>query len=103
MDNFIDNKYKDVTDDLERLDILEGLNLEDLEFKEDLAGTLVEKVEVGTKVVDSLQAKSHVWVEFGAGKMVQQVIQTGIMLNFTGKYPTHYREKNNQSFKKNSE
>ena len=63
--------------------------MEDLEFKEDLAGTLVEKVEVGTKVVDSLQAKSHVWVEFGAGKMVQQVIHTGLRLNFTGKSPTH--------------
>ena len=59
------NKYKDVTDDLERLDILEGLNLEDLDFSEDLDWTLVEKVEVGTKVVDSLKAKSHMWVELG--------------------------------------
>ena len=65
-----DNKHKDVNDDLERLDILEGLNLEDLEFSEDLIGTPVEKVELGTKVVDSLKAKSHVCVELGAGKMV---------------------------------
>ena len=27
-----ENKYKDVTDDLERLDILKGLNLEDFKF-----------------------------------------------------------------------
>ena len=57
-------------------------------------------MEVGTKVVDSMKAKSHVWVKFGAGKMVQQVIRTGLRLNFTGKSPIHYREKNNQ---KNSE
>ena len=35
--------------------------------------------------------------------MVQQVIQTGLRLNFTGKSPTHYKEPNNQSFKKNKE
>ena len=44
--------------------------MEDLEFSEDLIGTPVEKVELGTKVVDSLKAKSHVCVELGAGKMV---------------------------------
>ena len=30
------------------------------------------------------------------GKMVQQVIQTGLRLNFTGKSPTHYREKSSE-------
>ena len=98
-----ENKHKDVNDDLERLDILEGLNLEDLEFSEDLIGTPVEKVELGTKVVDSLKAKIHVWVKLGAGNRVQQVIQIGLRLNFTGKLPAHYREKNNKSFKKNIE
>ena len=102
-DTVVENKSKNIFDDLDKLDALEGFSLEELEFSEDLVGTPVEKVEVGVKVVDSLKAKGHVWVKFGAGKMVLQVIEIGLRLNFIGKAPENYKEPNNQSFKKNQE
>ena len=43
------------------------------------------------------------WVQFGAGKMVKQVIKTGLRLNFIGKAPEDYKEPNHRSFKKNHE
>ena len=86
--------------DLEKLDILEGISTDEAEYSEHLEGN---PVEVGVKVVDGLKAKSHIWEDFGAGKMVLQVINTGLRLNFTGKVPSQYKEPNNKSFKNNIE
>ena len=62
---------------------MEGRGTDEVEYSEHLEGIPVEEIEVGVKVVDGLKAKSHVWEEFGAGKMVLQP--------------------NNKSFKKNIE
>ena len=70
---------------MEKLDILEGISADEVEYSEHLEGIPVEEIEVGVKVVDGLKAKSHVWEEFGAGKMVLQVIDIGLKLNFTGR------------------
>ena len=84
--NFIElNKYYHSNHlDLEKLDILEGISTDEAEYSEHLEGNPVEEIEVGVKVVDGLKAKSHIWEDFGAGKMVLQVINTGLRLNFTG-------------------
>ena len=63
---------------MERLAILEGLNLEDLESSLDSDGTPLENVEVGTKVVDSLKAKSHVWVKFGLARWFSRLFKLGL-------------------------
>ena len=103
--NFIElNKYYHSNHlDLEKLDILEGISTDEAEYSEHLEGNPVEEIEVGVKVVDGLKAKSHIWEDFGAGKMVLQVINTGLRLNFTGKVPSQYKEPNNKSFKNNIE
>ena len=49
-----------------------------LEFSEDLDETPVEKVEVGTKVVDSLKAKSHVWVKFRLARWFSRLFKLGL-------------------------
>ena len=87
--------------DIDRLDFLEGVDCEETDYSEELKGNPVEEVEQGVKVVDSLRNKSEVWVKFGAGKMVQQIVSTGLRLNFSGKVPAKYKEKNNKSFEAN--
>ena len=96
--DFMRNKIKT---DAERLDILEGITCVDYDFAEELEGAPVEKVEEGTKVVDSLRDKIKIWIQHGAGKMVQQVISSGLRLNFNKKLPTFYKESNNKSYKEN--
>ena len=98
--DFMRNKCKNGA---ERLDNWEGINCTDYDFVEELEGVPVEKVESGIKVVDSLRDKVEVWIQHGAGKMVQQIISSGLRLNFNKKLPTFYRESNNKSYKNNEE
>ena len=71
--------------DIDRLNFLEGVDCEETGYSEDLKGNSAEEVEQGVKVVDSLRNKSEAWVKFGAGKMVQQIVSTGLRLNL-GKF-----------------
>ena len=76
---------------------------DDNEFIDDLEGIPVEEVENDTKVVDSLKGKVGVWKKFGAGKMVLQILDDGLRLNFIGKAPVPYEEENNKSFVRNED
>ena len=96
--DFISNE-----NDAERLDSLEGIAWAEYEFAEELEGAPAEEVEEGVKVVDSLRDKVKIWSQYGAGKMVQQVISSGLRLNFNKKLPTFYKESNNKSYKENEQ
>ena len=85
----------------DRLDALEGIEHDDNEYSEHLEGTIVESGEGRESVVNKLKVKSKVWKEFGAGKMVIQIIEGGLRLNFTSKVPVKYEEPNNKSFREN--
>lgn len=87
------NKYND--DD--SLDFLEGVGLVDQwDLVNELKGKPVEEIEKDIKVVESLKGKVEVWKKFGAGKMVLQVLGKGLRLNFVGKGPVAYEEKEQQ-------
>ena len=99
--DFIVNKH-----DSGSLDYFEGIKypgLGDDEYVDGWDGIAVEEVEKDIKVVDSLKGKVDVWKEYGAGKMVLQILSNGLKLNFTGKAPTVYEEVNNKSFINNEE
>ena len=88
----------------DHLDTLEGISadmFDDNEYSECLTGDSVDMTEPDRKVVDALKGKVGVWAEYGAGKMVQQVLKGGLRLNFSGKLPGAYQERNNKSFREN--
>ena len=93
---YIDNKCEN-----DRLDYFEGIKdhcREVDEYVDGWDGVPVEEVETELRVVDSLRGKLEAWRQYGAGKMVLQIINNGLKLNFTGKAPTFYEEVNNKSF-----
>ena len=56
-----------------------------------------------TKVVHALKGKSPEWAAMWAGKMVVNIIDQGLRLNFDKSVGPKYREKNNKSFLKDTE
>jgi hypothetical protein len=72
----------------------------DNEYSKYLTGDSVDMTEPDRKVVDALKSKVGVWAEYGAGKMVQQVLKGGLRLNFSGKLPGAYQERNNKIFER---
>ena len=89
---------------LEKLDSLDGITGEvniEHEYSEYLKGNAVDITEQHDKVVDALKGKVSVWAKFGAGKMVQNIVKGGLRLNFIGKLPGPYMERNNKSFRDN--
>ena len=85
----------------DHLDTLEGISadmFDDNEYSEYLTGDSVDMTEPDRKVVDALKGKVGVWAEYGAGKMVQQVLKGGLRLNFSGELPGAYQERNNKIF-----
>ena len=98
----VSNCKKDNKCDDSSLDFLEGIGYpdhwDDSEFKDGLEGIPIEEVEKDTKEVDSLMGKVGVWKEFGAGKMVLQILDDGLRLNFVGRVPVPFEEENNKSF-----
>ena len=73
------------TNDWELLDQLEGVAREaldnDHDHNEHLTGDMVDMTEE-TKVVHALTGKSAVLAAMGAGKMVTNIIEKGLRLNF---------------------
>ena len=62
----------------DRLDALEGIANDPLDYSEHLAGDLVDTTESASKVVDGLKGKASVWARYGAGKMNINIIEHGI-------------------------
>ena len=85
----------------DHLDTLEGISadmLDDNEYSEYLTGESMDMTEPDRKVVDALKGNVDVWAEYGAGKMVQQVLKGGLRLNFSGELLGAYQERNNKIF-----
>ena len=66
------------------LDKLEGIHIDfDTDnFQDDLPGTAVDTDEKVVKAKDALVGKGPRWQSYGAGKMVVQIIEKGLRLNF---------------------
>ena len=79
-------------------DTWQGIAVSRTPEEEEEEDSLDDAGEKDTKVVESLKGKVGVWKEFRAGKMVLQILDDGLRLNFKGKVPVPYKEVNNKSF-----
>ena len=55
------------------------------------------------KVLHALAGKAAEWAAMGAGKMVTNIIEKGLRLNFDKSIGPKYQEGNNKSYTKNLE
>ena len=101
--NFIYDNSPFISDEVDNIDALEGIQFNQLDFSEHLDGDAVNTTETADKVVDGLIGKVQVWAEYGAGKMIQNIVSNGLRLNFTGSIPGKYEEPNNKSFQSEEE
>ena len=101
--NFIYDNSPFISDEVDNIDALEGIQFNQLDFSEHLDGDAVNTTETADKVVDGLIGKVQVWAEYGAGKMNQNIVSNGLRLNFTGSIPGKYEEPNNKSFQSEEE
>ena len=78
--NFIYDNSPFISDEVDNIDALEGIQFNQLDFSEHLDGDAVNTTETADKVVDGLIGKVQVWAKYGAGKMNQNIVRNGLRL-----------------------
>ena len=78
--NIIYDNSPFISDEVDNIDALEGIQFNQLDFSEHLDGDAVNTTETADKVVDGLIGEVQVWAEYGAGKMNQNIVRNGLRL-----------------------